>query len=54
MANARGKNKARNRRRTKKTSAGLVGAKRHPLSEVEKVLVGKGLYRSFAPIGSRR
>lgn len=54
MANARGKNKARGRRRAKVTSKGLVGAKRHPLTEVEKVLIGKGLFRSFAPIGSRR
>ena len=41
MSNARGKNKARGKRRTKKVSKGINGAKRHKLSLLEKVLIGR-------------
>lgn len=40
------------RKRKPKVSKGINGAKRHPLGTIEKVLVGKGLFQSFAPIGS--
>jgi len=33
-------------------SRGEHGAKRHPLGELQKVLLGKGLFQSFRPIGS--
>lgn len=42
------------KKRTPKTSKGIHGAKRHPLTRIEKVLMGKGQYRTFAPIGSIR
>ena len=42
MPNARGKNKARGKRRATKVSKGVHGAKRHPLTELQKVLLGKG------------
>lgn len=35
-------------------SKGINGAKRHPLGYVEKVLLGKGAFQSFKPIGSDR
>lgn len=40
------------RKRTPKTSKGIHGATRHPLTEQEKVRLGKGIFRSFRPIGS--
>lgn len=40
------------KKRTKKTSAGIHGAKKHPLTELEKALLGKGIARSFRPIGT--
>lgn len=45
MSNGRGKHKSRGRRRTKKTSMGKHGATKHPLTEVQKVLLGKGMFR---------
>lgn len=42
MSNGRGKHKSRGRRRTPKTSKGIHGATKHPLSEVGKALLGKG------------
>lgn len=33
-------------------SKGEHGAKKHPLGEIQKVLLGKGIFRSFKPIGS--
>lgn len=39
MSNARGKNKARARRRAKKVSNGVHGARRHRLSMLEKILI---------------
>lgn len=44
------KHKARNKKRTPKTSRGIHGATKHPLSEVEKVLLKKGIFRSLKPI----
>ena len=41
----------RKKKRTPKTSKGIHGAKRHRLTEVEKVLLRKGLYRTFTPVG---
>lgn len=35
-------------------SRGTARMSKHPLDEVSKVLLGKGLYRSFRPIGSAR
>ena len=34
------------RKRTKKVSKGIHGATKHPLSEIAKALLGKGLVRS--------
>jgi hypothetical protein len=42
------------KKRASKTSKGVHGAKRHKLTEVQKVNAGKGLYESFAPIGATR
>lgn len=42
------------KKRTPKTSKGIHGAKRHPLTRIEKVLLGKGQFQSFKPIGSIR
>lgn len=33
-------------------SKGIGGAKRHRLDQITKTQLGKGLFRSFAPIGS--
>jgi hypothetical protein len=33
-------------------SKGIHGATKHPLTEVEKALLGKGLYQSFKAIGT--
>lgn len=41
----------RKKQRKSKTSKGIHGAKRHPLSEVEKALAGKGIFASFRPLG---
>jgi hypothetical protein len=35
------------KKRTKKTSQGVHGASKHPLTELQKVLLGKGMYRSW-------
>jgi hypothetical protein len=43
----------RKKKRTPKTSKGLHGAKRRPLSALEKVLLGKGQYQSFKSLGRR-
>ena len=40
------------RQRKHKVSLGIGGARRHRLTELEKVCMGKGLFRSFRPIGS--
>lgn len=44
----------RKRSRKPKTSKGIHGATKHPLSPVEKVLMGKGLFRTFKPLGLNR
>lgn len=41
------------RKKNPKTSKGVVGARKHPLSELEKVLLGKGRYVSMKPFGLR-
>ena len=33
-------------------SKGEHGAKRHPLTHLQKVLMGKGAFQSFRPIGT--
>jgi hypothetical protein len=43
----------RKKKRTPKTSKGLHGAKRRPLSALQRVLLGKGQYQSFKALGSR-
>lgn len=40
----------RKKPRTPKTSKGINGAKRHPLSEVMKALLGKGMVARFKEI----
>lgn len=40
------------RKRKPKVSKGIHGARRHPLTEIQKVLLGRGLFRTFRPIGS--
>ena len=35
-------------------SKGIHGATKHPLSEIQKVLLGKGIFKSFKSIGSGR
>jgi hypothetical protein len=45
--------KSSKRKRTPKTSKGIHGATKHPLDEVSKVLLGKGMYRSFKPLGTK-
>ena len=46
---------AQKKKRTPKTSKGINGGggKVRTLTPVEKVLLGKGLARSFRPVGSR-
>lgn len=53
MPNARGKNKARNKRRATKVSKGINGAKRHPLTELQKVLLGKGAVQRLAAVRAK-
>lgn len=48
---SKGKKKGIRRRRTKVTSKGLRSHSKHPLSAVQKVLLGKGQFRSFKPLG---
>lgn len=43
MSNAKSNTK---KQRTPRTSKGIHGAEKHPLTEVEKALLGKGLVRS--------
>lgn len=38
--------------RTSKTSKGIHGAKKYPLDRLTAVLMGKGQYAAFKPIGS--
>lgn len=49
---SKGRRKSLRRRREKVTSKGLRKHSKHPLSAVERVLVGKGQYQSFKPVGS--
>jgi hypothetical protein len=49
---SKGRRKSLRRRREKVTSKGLRKHSKHPLSPVERVLVGKGQYQSFRPVGS--
>lgn len=49
MSNGRGKRKATSRRRTTKTSKGLHRHGKHPLTEVQKTNVGKGI--ALEPFG---
>ena len=48
MGSQQGKGK---RQRKPKKSAGVNGATKHPLTTIEKVLLGKGLFQSWTPIG---
>lgn len=41
------------KKRATKTSKGVHGAKKHPLSELEKVLMGKGMYRKMKPLSAK-
>lgn len=34
-------------------SKGIHGAKRHPLTHVQRILMGKGAFQSFTPLGGR-
>ena len=34
-------------------SKGVHGATKHPLTTLQKVVMGKGLYQSFEPLGGR-
>lgn len=34
-------------------SKGIHGARKHPLTTLQKVLMKKGLYQSFEPLGGR-
>lgn len=49
MPNARGKNKGKHARRAHKVSKGIHGATKHPLSEQEKALLGKGVVQAYEP-----
>lgn len=52
MGNARGKHKSRNRKRTPKRSKGINGGGgRVSLTEIEKVLLGKGLMQRVKRAG---
>lgn len=37
----------RKAKRKQKVSKGINGATKHPLTEIQKVLLGKGLFESF-------
>lgn len=39
------------KKRTAKTSKGVNGAKKHRLTPLQKVLMGKGLYQSWPRLG---
>lgn len=39
------------RQRKSKRSQGIHGATRHKLTEVQKVLLSKGIFKSFKPMG---
>lgn len=47
---SKGKKKGIRRRRKHKVSEGIHGATKHPLTEVQKVLLGKGLFQSRKPL----
>lgn len=57
MSNARGKHKARGKQRNKRCkprgvdSKGLRKARKHPLTTLEKALLGKGRVQAFEPLG---
>lgn len=50
MANGRGKHKAIGKRRTKVVSRGTARMSQHPLTEVEKAILGKGIVQSTHPV----
>lgn len=54
MPNGRGKNKARNKKRAHVVSQGTAKMSQHPLSEVEKAILGKGLVQSTRPVNALR
>jgi len=41
------------KKRATKTSKGIHGATKHPLTELEKVLMGKGMYRRMKPLDAK-
>lgn len=45
--------KGAQRKRTHKVSAGINKHRKNPLSEVDKVLMGKGIYRTLPVVGTR-
>lgn len=49
MPNGRGKNKAKHHRRAHKVSQGINGASKHPLTAVQKALLGKGAIQALEP-----
>lgn len=51
MSKTTGKSK---RKRAHKVSKGLNKARKYPLDEVTKVLLGKGMFVSFKPLGHQR
>lgn len=51
---SKGKKKGIRRRRTHVVSKGLRRHSKHPLSAVERVLLGKGQYQSFRPLGETK
>lgn len=42
---------AQKKKRTPKVSKGIHGATKHPLTTVQRVLLGKGMYETFIPAG---
>lgn len=42
------------KKRTKKTSQGIHGASKHPLTDLQKVLLGKGMYQAWPVAGGVR
>lgn len=48
---SKGRRKSLRRRRTKVISKGLHGASKHPLSAVQRALLGKGQVQSLRPVG---
>lgn len=45
--------KTSKKKRTKKVSKGLHGARKHPLTTLQRALLGKGLIASFTPVEAK-